>query len=148
MDLRLCELSRLVISDSRDVQMVVLREKDGERLLPMEIGRSEALAINREIHGNAAPRPLSHDLMLAIITALGAQLHQVIIHDLVMIKENSATFMAVLRIFNTEKDYLAIDCRPSDALALAVRANCQIMVSEKVLVMAGFNANEPFNANE
>ncbi|MBN9520391.1 bifunctional nuclease family protein [bacterium] len=121
------ELRRIIISEVEDHQVIILREVDGERSFPIVIGIFEATSIDRRVKGMQAPRPLTHDLIVAAVEQLGAEIQDVIISDL---KEH--TYFAKLRV-RQEGELVEIDCRPSDAIALAVTAKVPIYVNEDVL---------------
>ena len=108
-------------------RVVMLKEKAAERYLPIWIGTAEADAIAVKLQGATVPRPLSHDLLHSIIGALGATLNSIVINDL-----KSDTFYARI-ILNVDGGQMEVDSRPSDALALAVRAEVPIYVEEAVL---------------
>ena len=112
-------------------RVVILKEKAAERYLPIWIGPTEADAIAVKLQGATVPRPLSHDLLHSVISALGATLNSIVINDL-----RSDTFYAKI-ILNVDGKQMEIDSRPSDALALAVRAKVPIYVEEAVLDKAG-----------
>lgn len=133
MNLVECELAQILIAEQRDAQAVVLREKNGSRSLPIEIGIVEAVAINREVQGVETLRPMTHDLMVAVISGMGGRLARVIVNDLVTMKDGSGTFFGILVLAKENGEEVGVDCRPSDAIALAVRTGCQIYVNEKVL---------------
>jgi len=131
-----CELAQILLSESYVApQVIVLREKGGERKLPIHIGFFEALAINRHIHGEEMIRPMTHDLLSAIIEQLGGTLKRIIVNDLVEDEEGSGTFYGLL-VIERDGAEIEIDCRPSDAVALAVRTGCEIFVADHVLDMA------------
>jgi bifunctional DNase/RNase len=102
--------------------VVVLKDWQGEKLLPIWIGPAEARAIQIELEGARPGRPLSHDLLLAIIAVVHGRVTRVVINDL-----QDATFYATIDI-DTPKGTRHIDARPSDALAVAVRAKCPVFV--------------------
>ncbi|MBI5623231.1 MAG: bifunctional nuclease family protein [Elusimicrobia bacterium] len=106
--------------------IIFLEEVGGNRLLPIWIGLAEGQAIAIRFSGIVLPRPLTHDLLLATVTAVGFAVQKVVVHD---IREN--TFYAKVHIKKGNQS-LAIDARPSDAIAVAVRAGCTIFVEEKV----------------
>ena len=111
--------------------MVILREKDTGRYLPIWIGPAEADAITIKLQGVISPRPLTHDLMESIISKLGARVKSVIVNDL-----QNDTFYARL-ILDVKGDALELDSRPSDAMAIAIRTDAPIYVEEVVLDRAG-----------
>jgi len=122
------ELNKIVINEKRHDQLIVLKEKNGERLLPIVIGLNEASAIKMKISGFNPPRPLTHDLLHSTIKNLEANLEKIIIDRL---EEN--TFFAKLIIKTDSGKTKVIDARPSDSIALAVRGNVPIFVDESVL---------------
>jgi uncharacterized protein len=121
------ELRRIIISEVEDHQVIILREVDGERSFPIVIGIFEATSIDRRVKGMPAPRPLTHDLVVAAVEQLGGEIQDIVISDL---KEH--TYFAKLRV-RQEGELVEIDCRPSDAIALAVTAKVPIYVNEDVL---------------
>jgi bifunctional DNase/RNase len=123
------ELSRIIISEINDQQVIYLKETDGPRQFPILIGIFEATSIDRRVKGHPSPRPLTHDLIVSAIEQLGGQLQDVVISEL---KEH--TYYARLRV-RQDGELVEIDARPSDAIAVAV--TCQpplpIYVNEEVL---------------
>lgn len=124
-------LSKIKIDESRSDQVIVLKEKEGSRLLPVVIGIAEVNAIKLKLSGIKAPRPLTHDLLLTVIESFSSKLSKVIIDKL-----QSNTFFAKLCLAVNGKEVL-IDARPSDGVALALRAGAPIFVDETVLGEAG-----------
>jgi bifunctional DNase/RNase len=121
------EISRLVIDQTSDSQMVFLREKNGSgRCFPIIIGTIEALALHRALNGEKPERPMTHELLLNILNSLNAKITKVIVTDL-----RGNTFYALITIEVADK-VIEIDSRPSDALTLAVHFNAPILVSDKV----------------
>src|SRR5437868_1924729 len=121
------ELSRIIISEMEDQQIIVLREVDGDRNFPIVIGSPEALAIDRRLKGHLPPRPLTHDLLASVIEQLGGSIDRIEINNL----ENH-TFFAKIQIRHNG-DVIEIDSRPSDAIALGIATNVPIYVAEHVL---------------
>jgi bifunctional DNase/RNase len=119
------------ISLKSSERVVLLRENEQERQLPIFIHATEAEAIASELKNRHPPRPLTHDLLKNAIDALGSELRYVLINDL---REN--IFYAVLHIEQGERT-VDVDARPSDSLALAVRARCPIYVADHVMNVAG-----------
>ncbi len=117
-------------------RVVILREKKAGRYLPIWIGAAEADAIAVKLQGVTVPRPLTHDLLGLVIDSLGATVDSIIVNDL-----KSDTFFAKI-ILNVDGGQVEIDSRPSDALALAVRAGVPIFVDEAVLDKAGILLDE------
>jgi bifunctional DNase/RNase len=106
--------------------VVILKDLEGKRYLPILIGPFEATAIALALEGTAVPRPLSHDLMRTLLESLSAKLEQIIIHDI-----KDSTFFAKL-IVRTNGEVQEIDARPSDGIALALRMHAPIFVSDKI----------------
>ena len=121
------ELSRIVIRETSDQQSLHLREKAGEREFPIVIGIFEATSINRRVKGEPSPRPLTHDLIIAVVEQLGGEIQDIVISDL---KEH--TYFAKLRV-RRDGELTEVDCRPSDAIAVAVASRVPIYVEEGVL---------------
>ena len=108
--------------------VVILKDLEGRRYLPILIGPFEATAIALALEGTPVPRPLSHDLMRTMLESLHAQLEHIVIHDI-----KDATFFAKL-IVRTNGDTQEIDARPSDGIALALRMSAPIYVSDKIVL--------------
>lgn len=121
------ELCRIMISETSDHQIIVLKEKGGQRSFPIVIGVHEAWAIDRAVKEISTPRPLTHDLLTNVIAQLSDGLERVEINEL---KNN--TFYAKI-IINQNNNSLEVDSRPSDAIALAVQRNTPIFVANEVL---------------
>jgi bifunctional DNase/RNase len=121
------ELRRIIISELDPHQIVVLKEVEGERNFPIVIGVFEATSIDRRVKGEQSPRPLTHDLIIAIVEQMGGEIQDVVISDL---KEH--TYFAKLRI-RKDGELTEVDCRPSDAIAVAVANRVPIYVNEDVL---------------
>ena len=122
------DVSRIRIDERRGEQVVVLKERGGNRFLPIIIGISEITAIKMKISGIQPPRPLTHDLLRNAITQLGATLQRVVINKL-----EFNTFFATLVIQTKDGAGEEVDARPSDSIALALRADAPIFVAEDVL---------------
>ncbi len=112
-------------------RVVILKEKDADRYLPIWIGPAEADAIAVKLQDLSVPRPLTHDLLSTIIDSLGGSVQHILVNDL-----QNDTFYAKITI-QTNGSSKEIDCRPSDAVALAVRVQVPIYVDESVLDKAG-----------
>jgi bifunctional DNase/RNase len=136
-----CELVRIMITETGDHQVIVLKESHGERAFPIVIGFFEAAAIDRRIKGHVLPRPMTHDLLGSVIEAMGGRLTKIVVTDL---KEH--TFFANLVIRRNGEDVL-VDARPSDAIALAVAGNTPIFVEEHVLNEVAGPGNPGFGFN-
>ena len=107
--------------------IVLLREAEGERFLPIWIGQAEAAAIALALQGVVTPRPMTHDLLKNILEEIAVQVENIVITEL-----REGTFYAVINMQRNGTAY-EISSRPSDAIALAVRPNCKIFASEEVL---------------
>ena len=135
-----CNLGRLVLVEGQDRQYIFLIEDGGEgRSFPIVIGTGEAHEIHRVLHGDDTPRPLTHQLTHNLMEALDTRMTHV---DIIDLRHN--TFYAQITVQNPEGDTVAVvDARPSDAIALALRARCGIRVAEKVLEQATHEAEQP-----
>lgn len=112
--------------------ILLLKEENGNRYLPIWIGPFEASAIALELSNIKTPRPMTHDLIINIIKNLKISIDNIEITD---IKNN--TFYAIINIKNKDKKVVRIDSRPSDAIATAVRSKCDIYVKDHVLESGG-----------
>jgi uncharacterized protein len=117
----------LILEHKTQQNIVILREAEGERILPIWIGSGEAQAIRRILSDETFPRPLTHDLIHIVIEGLKARISRVVIADL---REN--TFYATIYV-EREGQVLSIDARPSDSIALALRSKAPIYVNEDLL---------------
>ncbi|MCA3007639.1 MAG: bifunctional nuclease family protein [Phycisphaerales bacterium] len=134
MDLVEVELARVVIHQKGDQQFIHLRERQGNRGFPIVIGFNEVEEINRKLCGVQPPRPLTHDLMGRVFQALGHRLQRVVISDL-----RESTFYAQIVLAPSDvgtkaptASEKAVDCRPSDAIALAVQTGAPMYVARAV----------------
>ena len=117
----------LMVDPITNSPIVILRDKDGQRVLPIWVGIFEANAIALQIENISTPRPMTHDLLRNVIQDLKASVKKVVVCDL---QEN--TFYALIYLA-LNGDTVAIDARPSDAIALALRTRAPIFVEEAVL---------------
>ena len=120
-------------------RVVILKENDSDRYLPIWIGPAEADAIAVKLQDLSVPRPLTHDLLREVIDKMGGSIRHILVNDL-----QNDTFYATITIEvnGAQED---IDCRPSDAVALAVRAQVPIFASEAVLDKAGIQLDKEGN---
>lgn len=125
------ELSKLVISEMREEQVIVLKEIKGPRSFPIVIGLNEAAAIDRGVRGTKTSRPMTHDLVGNVIHGLSAALKSVVIHEL-----KNSTFYATL-VLQRNGTEIQVDSRPSDAIAVALHMKAPIFVDESVLNVIG-----------
>ena len=123
------ELSRIIISEINDQQVIYLKEVEGDRTFPILIGIFEATSIDRRVKHYHSPRPLTHDLLVGVVESLGAEIQDVVISEL-----REHTYYARLRV-RFEGELVEVDARPSDAIAVAVTCDppLPIYVNEEVL---------------
>ncbi len=121
------ELTRIIISENNEQQIIFLKEVEGTRTFPIVIGIFEATSIDRRVKEMPAPRPLTHDLLASTIELLGGELQDIYISEL-----RDHTYYAKLRIRH-DGELIEVDSRPSDAIAVAVTVDVPIFVSEDVL---------------
>jgi bifunctional DNase/RNase len=126
------ELSRIIIDEEKKEQVIVLKEKKGNRMLPIVIGLTEAAAIKMHLSGFNPPRPLTHDLMCEAFKSLDVKIDKIVIDEL-----DESTFHAKLHIRNGKVKI--VDARPSDCIALAVRTKSPIFVEPQVFEQASGN---------
>lgn len=120
-------------------RVVILRENDSDRYLPIWIGPAEADAIAVKLQDLSVPRPLTHDLLREVIDKLGGSIRHILVNDL----QNDTFFATItIEVNGAQED---IDCRPSDAVALAVRAQVPIFANESVLDKAGIQLDKEGN---
>lgn len=124
------ELQKIIISDLQNLFVIVLKEVDGERSLPIVIGENEAHAIDRRIKGIPTSRPLTHDLLASVIEQLGGTVERIEITKLV-----DSTYFGQIVIRQGDR-LINIDSRPSDAIALGSTTLVPIFVAEQVLEQA------------
>jgi bifunctional DNase/RNase len=121
------ELRRIIINEIDEPQVIILKEVEGDRSFPIVIGIFEATSINRRVKGESSQRPLTHDLVASVVDQMGGEIQDIVISEL-----QEHTYFAKLRI-RQEGELIEVDCRPSDAVALAVTARVPIYVNEEVL---------------
>ncbi len=122
-----CELARIVVQDPKDQQYIYLKTREGDRAFPILIGFYEANEIYSKLCGEAHVRPLTHDLIGRVLEATGARVIKVVVSGL---RDN--TYFASLHLDCGDHE-CQVDCRPSDAIALAVQTRTQIYVVREVL---------------
>ncbi len=125
-------LNKIRMDESRPEQLLVLKEKRGARYLPVVVGFPECQSIKTFLRGVKSPRPLTHDLMFSIIKKLSGKLEKVVID-----KVDNGTFFAKLHFLKKTGETILIDSRPSDAVALALRAAVPVFAADSVLDTAG-----------
>ena len=117
----------LMVDPITNTPIVILKDKDGDRVLPIWVGVFEANAIALQIENVSTPRPMTHDLLRNIITDLDGRVDRIVVSDL---KDN--TFFALIHL-TVKGEGIAVDARPSDAIALALRTRAPILVEESVI---------------
>jgi bifunctional DNase/RNase len=127
----------LMMDPSTNMPIVVLKDIGSDTVMPIWVGIFEANAIAIEIEKVSAPRPMTHDLTRNLMRNMNAQLEKIVITEL-----RDDTFFAVLWI-RQDDELMTVDARPSDAIALALRADCPIFVSEQVMQSAKLNMAGP-----
>ena len=124
------ELSRIIINETSDQQVIVLKERHGQRSFPIVIGVVEIFAIDRRLKDIQTPRPMTHDLLDNVIKSLGARIDKIVVNDL-----RHHTFYAQITL-SVDGRTVEIDSRPSDAIALGVASSTPIYVAEHVFEKA------------
>jgi bifunctional DNase/RNase len=124
------ELSRIIINEMSDQQIIVLKERHGERSFPIVIGIVEIFAIDRRLKGIKPARPMTHDLLVNIIENLGGKIEKIVINDL-----RHHIFFARIHLSMNGK-IIEIDSRPSDAIAIGTATNAPIFVADHVFDQA------------
>jgi bifunctional DNase/RNase len=118
----------LMMDPNSGTPIIILKDVNSEALLPIWVGAYEANAIALEIEKIAPQRPMTHDLLRNLITEMGAEVSRIVITEL---KDN--TFFAMIEVVKSTGERVAIDSRPSDAIALALRVDSPIFVNEEVI---------------
>ncbi|KPK60355.1 MAG: hypothetical protein AMK73_08185 [Planctomycetes bacterium SM23_32] len=125
-----CELARVVMSETRHHQVIVLKERGGEREMAILVGLAEIFALHRVISDEPPPRPLTHELFGSVLDTLGVKVQRVIVNAL-----NDHTYYGRL-ILQQDGRTFDVDSRPSDAIVLAAQKEAPIFVEEEVLAEA------------
>ena len=122
------KIRALMMDPNSGTPIIILKDVQSDTMLPIWVGAYEANAIALEIEKHAPPRPMTHDLLRNLIVELGVRVERVVVTSL---RDN--TFFAVIEMRNSDGDRLVLDSRPSDAIALALRADCPIFVDMEVI---------------
>ena len=122
------KIRALMMDPNSGTPIIILKDVQSDTMLPIWVGAYEANAIALEIEKIAPPRPMTHDLLRNLIVQLGVQVERVVVTSL---RDN--TFFAVIEMRNSEGNRMVLDSRPSDAIALALRADCPIYVDMEVI---------------
>ena len=141
------KIRALMMDPNSGTPIIILKDVNSDTMLPIWVGAYEANAIALEIEKIAPQRPMTHDLLRNLIVEMGASVERVVVTEL---REN--TFFAVIEMRNSEGEAVLLDSRPSDAIALALRADCPIYVNEEVIrasqSMSGREEEEGTGAEE
>lgn len=122
------KIRALMMDPNSGTPIIILKDVNSETMLPIWVGAYEANAIALEIEKIAPQRPMTHDLLSNLIVEMGARVERVVITEL---RDN--TFFAVIEMRNVDGTAMMLDSRPSDAIALALRADCPIYVDMEVI---------------
>ena len=127
----LTEISRILITETSDQQVIWLKEQKGDRSFPIVIGIFEAYAIDRKLNNKEIERPLTHDLLASMLGQLDVAVERIVVTAL-----KRTTFYANI-ILQRNGETVTVDSRPSDAIALAVRVGAPIFVEDEVFELVG-----------
>jgi uncharacterized protein len=128
--LAVVEVAGVGLDPRTQTPVVLLREAETERVVPIWIGTAEAEAIARSLEGIEMPRPMTHDLLATVVRSLGGRVEEVVIREL-----REGTYYGVIRVVNGERgERIEIDSRPSDGVALALRTGASIRVARSLFV--------------
>jgi uncharacterized protein len=131
------KVGALIMDPNSSTPIVVLKGVDSEAILPIWVGAYEANAIALEIEKIVPQRPMTHDLLRNLIMETGFRVERVTVNDLL---EN--TFYALINLVDDKGQTVSLDARPSDAIALALRADCPIFVEQKVLDISSASSTQ------
>lgn len=132
----------LMMDPTANTPIIILKDVNGDAMLPIWVGAFEANAIAVEIEKLPNPRPMTHDLVKNVIWELGATVRRIVITDLM-----DNTFYAVIELIR-DGEVLLVDSRPSDAIALALRVDCPIYVNEEVIKNSSASITEDVSSSE
>lgn len=137
------KIRALMMDPNTGTPIIILKDVDSDTMLPIWVGAYEANAIALEIEKIAPPRPMTHDLLRNLITELGLQVDRVVVTSL---RDN--TFFAVIEMRMSDGNRMVLDSRPSDAIALALRADCPIYVDAEVIKASRNNVSPDDEGSE
>src|SRR3954467_13741042 len=137
------KIRALMMDPNSGTPIIILKDVNSETMLPIWVGAYEANAIALEIEKIAPPRPMTHDLLRNLIVELGVRVERVVVTSL---RDN--TFFAVIEMRNSDGDRMVLDSRPSDAIALALRADCPIFVDMEVIKASQNSTEEQSQSDE
>jgi bifunctional DNase/RNase len=135
------EVKALLVDPMNNAPVMLLKDRNSTKAMPIWIGEAEAMSIALELQGQKFPRPLSHDLMRDILEAMGGKLERVVISSL-----KEGTFYATLYIRTPAGQLKEIDARPSDSIALALRTKAPIYIADEVFEQSAIES--PFAEEE
>lgn len=135
------EVKALLVDPMNNSPVILLKDRNSTKAMPIWIGEAEAMSIALELQGQSFPRPLSHDLMKEILEALGGTLERVVISNL-----KEGTFYATLYVRTPGGEVKEIDARPSDSVALALRTHSPIYIADEVFEQSAIES--PFAEEE
>lgn len=138
----LAEISRILITETSDQQVIWLKEQNGDRSFPIVIGIFEAYAIDRKLNNKEIERPLTHDLLASMLGQLDVAVERIVVTAL-----KRTTFYANI-ILQRNGETVTVDSRPSDAIALAVRVGAPIFVEDEVFELVGKPEKPPEESHE
>src|SRR3989442_12412209 len=131
------KIRALMMDPNSGTPIIILKDVNSETMLPIWVGAYEANAIALEIEKIAPPRPMTHDLLRNLIVELGLTVDRVVVTSL---RDN--TFYAVIEMSGEDGESMRLDSRPSDAIALALRADCPIFVDSEVIQASKYSVSE------
>jgi len=137
------KIRALMMDPNSGTPIIILKDVNSETMLPIWVGAYEANAIALEIEKIAPPRPMTHDLLRNLIVELGLTVDRVVVTSL---RDN--TFYAVIEMSGTDGESMRLDSRPSDAIALALRADCPIFVDLEVIQASKNSVSEDEQESE
>jgi len=137
------KIRALMMDPNSGTPIIILKDVNSETMLPIWVGAYEANAIALEIEKIAPPRPMTHDLLRNLIVELGLTVDRVVVTSL---RDN--TFYAVIEMSGTDGESMRLDSRPSDAIALALRADCPIFVDSEVIQASKNSVSEDEQESE
>jgi hypothetical protein len=135
------EVKALLIDPTSNSPVILLKDRNSSKAMPIWIGEAEAMSIALELQGYSFPRPLSHDLMKQLIEVLGGTLERVVISNL-----KESTYYATLYVRTPDNAVKEIDARPSDSIALALRTRSPVYIADEVFEQSAIES--PFGEEE
>jgi hypothetical protein len=139
--MREAEVKALLIDPMSNSPVVLLKDRNSSKAMPIWIGEAEAMSIALELQGQAFPRPLAHDLLKRILEALGGTLERVVISSI-----QDGTYYATLHVRTVQGEVQEIDARPSDSIALALRTRSPLYIADEVFEQSAIES--PFAEEE